>query len=534
MLPKQLLLLSLVSLGQFSTPLFAYRQATTGCEFTEDFSVTENVQNDEERVHLTSLPSFFINKANEQFQIINNDTSGQGITLGNRTYYQAIVTDLSHRNQSISYILNRKYTELTLSIGLITLQGAPVHSRAIFEVYADGNRIYHSEPVDKNTFPEKLRLNINRAMEIELWVKPIADNETSGRITPAGTKAVWAEPLLTADRTTEDISPAEGYSYEIKTPDGFGISVNKDGRITSINEASGNHLPLCGQTRLGGCEDAQLIKTDSLNNGGFSFTHLVSDNDNNRCYITEYFRPEKNAIKWTVEISGESSAWSTSVIPSIKWPANESSRYWTAWSSPDPFRQNANYSNNNLVDNRWKDPLVTRPFSDVARWFGCDPAWVTSTSGNLFSIPIVSIIDSNSTYGYSFVQSPDDPLLYLKLITTREGLVEFQHRYHRIDSVHTLHFTMYLVQHEKDWRSGLAWMTRHYPDYFEPVESAKNLFGLSAYTTWIDELDTLKLRKMGFKFNWKTIFDSPYPDMFMPPAQKMENIWNTGGSCACE
>lgn len=490
-------------------------------KFTKDSHLTEGPPQDERIVRLTTLPSIYINKGNEQFTIVSHSAEKPAINLHGHFYQWGLIADLGSRSQSVSYILNQAYSELQMWIGLTSDDKNPGFHQAVFEVYADGNKIYQSEPKTPSSHPEKIQLQLRHVLELELWVKPLPQNASSS--SEEKIQVIWAEPILIQEKHFPEKEESQVVRYEVTSGNQMAIQLNRNGNIIAMRSGSGDYLPVQGQTRLAGCREIRLTQIDTIPNGGFSFTRLVSD-EHNQCYITERFIPDGNSIQWIIEIVGEDKPWSTSIIPSIRWPVQQGSRYWTAWSSPDPFQPDPKSENNQILDNRWRDPLVTRPFTDGSRWFGCDPIRVTSTSGNLFSIPIFSIFDASSSDGFSFIQSPDDPLLYLKLITTRDGQIEFQHRYHRIEKNRPVRFTMHLVNHEPDWRSGLSWMTDRYRDYFEPVSGAQNLFGLAAYSTWEGDLDADKLKRMGFKFNWKTIFDSPYPDMFMPRARRWKRF----------
>jgi hypothetical protein len=77
---------------------------------------------------------------------------------------------------------------------------------------------------------------------------------------------------------------------------------------------------------------------------------------------------------------------------------------------------------------------------------------------------------------------------------------------------------MDLVGHEADWRGGLGWMVRRYPEYFNPPNpGVDEIAGLGAYSNWEGDLDAARLRQMGFRLNWKASYDFPYMGMFLPP-----------------
>lgn len=180
---------------------------------------------------------------------------------------------------------------------------------------------------------------------------------------------------------------------------------------------------------------------------------------------------------------------------------------------------------NNVLKTQWRDPLSPRTFTNSSRWFGGNPAMYVPTSGDIFSVPIGTVTDTVKKQGFSIVQSPQDTLFYMKLVTTADGSIEFQRRYHRLGEGKHVRFTLDLVPHGDDWRGGLNWMAGRYPGYFEPVNpKAYEIGGCGAYSSWEGKLDADKLKKMDFKFNWKASFDFPYMGMFLPPAENWQSF----------
>ncbi|MHC4240683.1 MAG: hypothetical protein ACYSUC_13215, partial [Planctomycetota bacterium] len=82
------------------------------------------------------------------------------------------------------------------------------------------------------------------------------------------------------------------------------------------------------------------------------------------------------------------------------------------------------------------------------------------------------------------------------------------------------------MAHPADWRGGIGWMTRRYPEYFDPRNPmAYEIAGCGAYSSHSEIHDVEKLRKMAFRLNWKASFDFPYMGMFLPPMGSDTETW---------
>ena len=116
------------------------------------------------------------------------------------------------------------------------------------------------------------------------------------------------------------------------------------------------------------------------------------------------------------------------------------------------------------------------------------------------------------------MQSLEDTILNLEMRTTSEGLIAFRHINHRISKQNSIHISHRILLHGADWRAGLSWVIKNYPDYFYPKEPMANqIAGGGAYSSYEGPLDTAKFREMGFGLNWKASLDFPYMGLFIPP-----------------
>ena len=112
------------------------------------------------------------------------------------------------------------------------------------------------------------------------------------------------------------------------------------------------------------------------------------------------------------------------------------------------------------------------------------------------------------------------------MTTSAAGGIAWSRSKYRIAEGKTLRFAMDLVAHAADWRAGLGWMVRRYPDYFNPPNSkADQMAGCGAYSADQRHIDAAKLRRMAFRINWLCSEDFPYMGMFLPPLADQNATW---------
>jgi hypothetical protein len=300
------------------------------------------------------------------------------------------------------------------------------------------------------------------------------------------------------------------------------------------------------ETLLEDC-DISLISSGRDKNGRYEFVKSARNRKTgNSCSITEYFYPSANSIRWEIEITGEKKPWSVPIVTDINFPANGNVKYWTAWGRPqvttEKLKDAVLMKELKLMTdtaNDWLNPLVPVPFSNSQYYYGAP--YVTSDNpeigfcpvdfphmkkkynGAIISVPIISVIDKNSNYGLSFVLSPEDYTQDMTLETSENGHIKFSRLYHRIVNTNRISFALDIVAHKSDWRCGLDWMAKRYPDYFEPEnKTISAMYGTGAYSNQDVDFDVDKMRDMAFTVNWKASFDFPYMGMFLPPLKSNE------------
>ena len=253
---------------------------------------------------------------------------------------------------------------------------------------------------------------------------------------------------------------------------------------------------------------------------------LVDPKSKRQCSISETFTPgsSQGSIRWQVEIKGQDKVWTSPVHAKLQFTSDSSTRFWTAWSTPEDDGEPGSSGN----PGRWSDPLRSIPLPDRRFYYGAPYLTLTNprigyfpARGNIISLPLASFLQPADDAGISAFFSPADPLLDMTLDVSSKGTADFAQYFERLGATHTFRFSIDLVAHEADWRGPLRSMVEKYPTYFKPVlKSAHQLGGTSAYSTFEGDLDVEKFRKIAFKTNWKASFDFPYMGMFLPPVDR--------------
>lgn len=475
-----------------------------------------------QQVKLTYFPITYTTQRAGQLTL-SHEPGGRLPQTGDKSFAYGINTA---SNSYIAYILEGKYSRFQSWVGVEKSVKGPQTAKVKFQVFGDGNKLYDSGTMVATTAARQLDIDVTDIKELELVV---LDAEVGGDPT-AKTRSLlqvnWAEPKLITSGFQRNEAVKPKVAYQIKGGNGLLLQFDENGKIVGA-ETAGNKLPLSGGTLLTKCKEIRLLSAKKLPAGGCAFTRLFEDGQGNQCEVTDRYTPTLSSIRWETEIYGRGKPWSTAIVTSLDYPENKDTRFWTAWSNPD--LEGPGVSNNDLLKPFWKDPLEVRPMVNSSRWFGGNPVTLVPTSGDLFTIPQACIIDQKTGNAITLVQSPEDKLLYMTLITTAGGIVEFQRRYHRIGGGKRIRFSMDLVSHQGGWKSSLNWTVRRYPDYFDPLgANAQEIGGAAAYSSYEGEIDADKLQKMAFKFNWKASFDFPYMGMFLPPAKQ----WKTFATSA--
>ena len=334
------------------------------------------------------------------------------------------------------------------------------------------------------------------------------------------------------------------------------VSLSADGEITSITvKGKKVEKPVFAFTTIEGCRQEGATIAKKLDDGSISFERtLVHDLLQKSCVLIDKFIPTANSVRWELSVKGDGDAWGSVIRTQIQYPAGENTLFWTTWGTPQydpatvdealakrlrPFPGKHQIWFLNEENNFWADPLVPVPFSEVtyhygAPYFGYEEEKrrinFAPIDGNLFCIPIATVVEPQQGIGLTFALSPEDNVINLKMTTSAQGDIVFDRLFNRISSANEVLFSMDITAHEDDWRPGLGWMSKRYPQYFDPTNpNAHILGGTGAYSNFSSELNVDNLRKKCFTVNWAASHDFPYIGMFLPPVGKDEPWQRFGG-----
>lgn len=330
-------------------------------------------------------------------------------------------------------------------------------------------------------------------------------------------------------------------SYVFRTPE-LTVHVNGLGEVTRMEFSANNQIrDVKAFSSLANCEPEGKMKV-TRNGDKISFKRKwVSLTTGNSCMVTDRFYPGKGSLKWDIEITGLQGPWSTPIETHIKYPDAGQAKFWTAWGDPrlgeikkqSPEQQVSIGILPSDITGNWSDPLIPIPFVNDTLWYGAPPYSYENPrlgfcpfQGNLFGIPMVSVIEDQKDTGLSFILSPEDTLLDMNLRVASSGDMVFSREFHRISSENTIRFTLDIIAHESGWMGGMRWMIANYPGYFNPnIPLADEIAGTGAYSSLETAFNLEKMKNMAFGVNWKASFDFPYMGMFIPPVASDTTRW---------
>jgi hypothetical protein len=424
---------------------------------------------------------------------MDRSVQGNPLRIGSREFARGIGT---HANSEIVYELDEPCERFEAWVGVDFEMAGYTKSTVVFRVLADGRELFNSGVMRLNTPPMRVSVPISGAHEIRLIVGDAGDGIDCDH-------ADWADAAVVGAASAA--SPAPRARYEVSGP-GLRLRLSEQGDIAGLAAGKAREpAPVRGELRLAGLRPSGPAAALKLPSGGFSFTsQLASSDGKRRCTLVERFRPARAGIRWEAEIRGDGSPWTAPIRFRLVWP--ESALFWAPWSDPE------------MKNDVWRDPLTPRPFADLNLPYG---VW-----GSGFCIPLAVVMDSSMGAGFSLAPSLEDTLLGLSLATRRSGSITFTHTGHRIERGRVVRFGFDLTAHEPDVRAALGRLVARDRALFEPpVKAVREMAGCGAYSGWEGPLDTEKMRRMGFRMNWKASFDFPYMGLFLPPVPKETDKW---------
>lgn len=337
----------------------------------------------------------------------------------------------------------------------------------------------------------------------------------------------------------------EDTSYHVKTPN-LTVRLSGNGEITEILLGPKKiRKPVNAFTEIAECRVEGKVAVQHFEDGSIEFTKvLINDSLRTSCTLTERFIPTENSIRWEFSITGKDIPWGSIIRSRFKYPVIATTKFWTTWGSPQYDKSTTDSklsqmlhpipTSNNKNYEVWSDPLIPLPFADTRLFYGSpymsykEPRqgyW--AKHGDVFSIPMCSVLEGPENSGLTIALSPEDNLINMVMHTEEDGTFSFSRLHNRITKDRPVKFALDLVAGESDWRGGINWMSKRYPEYFNPkTPDALKFGGTGAYSNHFSAIDVKKLKKMAFTVNWQASYDFPYMGMFLPPV-KPDEKWKT-------
>lgn len=341
--------------------------------------------------------------------------------------------------------------------------------------------------------------------------------------------------------------------HTVRTKD-LVVQISDQGQITSIWLGQKKiEKAVKAFTQIAGCRQEGEAKVQALRDGSVEFVKtLVNDSLHTSCTLTERFIPKENSIRWELSIEGKDQAWGSNIITRMEYPVTTGTRFWTTWAGVQHDKSKADLDaelfkelyptsvsreNRNKKYDDWSDPLIPLPFANATLYYGAPYLEYSKpllgfwpTKGDIFSVPMYSILENSENNGLTVALSPEDNIIDMTLQTSKNGTVTFTRLHNRISKNKAVVFAMDLVPGENDWRGSLAWMIKRYPEYFNPkIPDVDKFGGTGAYSNYFSAFNKEKMKKMAFTVNWQASFDFPYMGMFIPPVKKEESWQRFGG-----
>ncbi|MDR1291378.1 MAG: NPCBM/NEW2 domain-containing protein, partial [Planctomycetaceae bacterium] len=461
-----------------------------------------------EAVYLGGVSPDEVSQGYETLQV-DRAVSGAKLSIAGQTFQHGLGT---HANSKIVYELEGKYERFEAKVGVDDAMKDYTKSSVVFIVLVDGEKKFDSGVMRINDAPKNVSVDLNNAETLELVVTDAGDGKDCDH-------ANWADAKLVGDKNKISRNYAD-FKFDFMNNDDF--------------------IFFYGSIILKGCKTEDIM-SDNVNinsKTGIKKIRIVKDKNGNKAKITEHVVANNDGgYSWQTEIVGLGEAWTTAIRRVIYYDNDQSknTKIWTAWSNPNCGQDQQHHK----VDHTWVDPFQPQPFLNAKLYYGSRPFNMSSHSTaesvpfhrNLFCIPMLSYLESsdkNGTigkktvdFGVSIVQNPSDKLLDMNLRLSPNGRNVWEYNHLRISKDTPILFRVDFVRHEADWRGGMRWIVKTYPEYFNPPNpQSDKIAGTASYSTNAVSAicdNAEKLHKMNYRVNWQASFDFPFFGMFIPP-----------------
>lgn len=433
----------------------------------------------EARVRLSALRPRFGNHGWGSL-FYDQSVDGKKMQVVDRQFSHGVST---HARSDLVYLVGGRFSRFQAWVGIDIAPGRFKDGTAIFQVVADGQKLYDSGVMRPDSPARRVDVMLGNANVLRLivtYVGSYADHVN------------WADAELVKavgpGRTAPGMPHGAAARKIVSGPHTFYIAGRS---LVGVQLPNGKRLELLGTVGLG------------------PNTHERPDDNSETS-----FREAPGGLRWDWQHrSRAESPWTAPVDTTFTWPNANTATVWLPWGHGW----------------QWQDPMAPRPFVDQTYEYG---AFFNREFG--LSLPMATIIDTANGIGISFIQSPDDVVIDMQVSTTRTGELRFSRAFNRFGGdAGPVSFRMDIVVHEPDVRAALRAIVDRYPKYFDPPNPLTHeVGGEGAYSGWEGAIDADKLAAMGFTMNWKASLDFPYMGVFLPPVDGKVK-WNRfagGGS----
>jgi hypothetical protein len=444
---------------------------------------------------------------------VDKSVEGNKLNLGGKSYARGFGT---HANSELVFNLADHFEHFEAWVGVDDEMRSFGKSSVIFKVLADERELFNSGVMRNDTPPRHVSVPLSGVENLSLVVTDAGDGIS-------GDHADWVEPLLYKSNGTPNAKPKPARTaYEVSAP-GLQVRLSAKGEVVSLGfgPTHRDRMVRAG-TQLLDCHTKGTVVAAKLPDGGMEFARTLTNREQRVIFLRERFTPATASIHWEVEVRNAFGDWSAPVITMMEWPDAQEEKIWSAWQDPLNLRPNADTGD---ADMQWNDPLLARPFSD-GNWNYGEPPGGGYEKGDIITLPMVTVLAENEDLGLSLVESPEDPLVEMKLMTTAQGRISLIRSGQRFSADHSVRWAMDLIPHRGNWRPSLAWMSKTYPGFFDPPNPhVQAMAGTAAYTGEEKPVDVERLKRMAFRILWKLSDDYAYMGLFLPPLTNVDARW---------
>ncbi|HTQ10431.1 MAG TPA: NPCBM/NEW2 domain-containing protein, partial [Fimbriimonadaceae bacterium] len=355
---------------------------------------------------------------------VDRSVGGRPLTLHGRVYPHGLGT---HASSRLVYALDERFNRFHAVVGVDDEMASFGKSSIDFKVVGDGKTLFDSGVMRNSTPPRSVDIDVRGIRELTLIAGDGGDGIEDDH-------ADWADASLVGPAARPRPAAAP---YRI-VGKGLAVDFDADGRIVSVRLGR-RELPVRAQTRLPGTTSVGKARIGRFPNGITVTRPIVVDG--HACLQKERFSAGADSVRWQIAISSPGPYWTTPIDTVLECANPQNLKFWTAWQDPDSGHPSANMADSDFP---WRDPLEPKPIGNRTWTYGEAPN-TNWWSGDIFTLPLFSLMDPAGNRSLTFVQDPNEFIPEGALVTTAGGNVVFARSRRRLGGGHAVRFTMSLV-----------------------------------------------------------------------------------------